>query len=264
MHQPAPLTPAATRHGRIPLHSGATGRATASRAAQSSFMPAMALGMLLVILLGFGPTFFLRALFDVPEIPFYLFVHGGVSTAWFALLVAQATLVARGRTRLHRQLGIAAAAVGAAMVASGVQTSLGMVPRRLAAGIHMDAAEIDFIGAVASANFAFFAVFPTLVGLALWLRRKPDIHRRLMMVASISILGPAALRIATWFGEIPNPVTPIIVFGFLIALIAHDIATRGRPHGATLLGALYAIVVSVAFQLAGVGDAVVAHQLANP
>jgi uncharacterized membrane protein YozB (DUF420 family) len=228
---------------------------------RSTFASRMALAMLAVILIGFGPTFFLRVFFDVPEIPGYLLVHGAVCTAWFVLLLLQTRLVAHGNARWHRRLGLISVPVMVAMVASGIQTSLGMIPRRLAEGMHLDAAELDFLATISSANFSFFIVFPVLIVSALYWRRSVDVHRRLMLVASISIIGPAAMRIASWFAEVPNPINTVIILGFLAALIVHDFATRGRPHRTTVAAAAFVIAVNVAFQLLGIGDAVIAYQM---
>jgi hypothetical protein len=249
--------------GSGPASTVAAAAAYGRRHERSVFPSALALGMLVVILVGFGPTFFLRAFFDVPEIPYYLLVHGAMSATWFVLLFVQTRLVASGRTALHRSLGIAGAVVALAMLVSGIQTSLGMIPRRLAAGIHVDAAELEFLGFIASANFAFFVAFPTLIALALWYRRRVDVHRRLMLVASVTILGPAAIRIASWFGDVPNPIVPVIIFGFLGAVIANDVVTRRRPHAATIAAAVFALGLNGVFQLIGVGDAVLAYQIAR-
>ena len=237
--------------------------AMARARAKLTFPGGLSLAMLVVILVGFAPTFFLRAFFDVPEIPGYLILHGAVSTTWFVLAFVQTQLAAHRNLRLHRRLGIGGVIVAFAAVASGVQTSLGMVPRRLAAGMHLDAAELEFLGLISSANIAFFIMFPVLIALAIGFRRRPAIHHRLMLVASISMIGPAAMRIASWFGEVPNPITPIIVFGFLAALIGHDIRAEGRSHAATIAGAAFAILVGVSVQLIKFGDKIIAWQLAQ-
>jgi hypothetical protein len=58
----------------------------ASRARDARFAVQLALAMLAINLIGFGPTLYLRPLFDVPPIPLYLHIHGILGTAWFALL----------------------------------------------------------------------------------------------------------------------------------------------------------------------------------
>ena len=64
----------------------------------------IAVVMFIVNFAGFVPTFFLRPLFDVPQIPPYLYLHGVVGTAWFALVVTQAVLIANRQFTRHRQL----------------------------------------------------------------------------------------------------------------------------------------------------------------
>jgi len=68
-------------------------------------------------------------------------------------------------------------------------------------------------------------------------------------------------RIASWFGEIPNPVLTILFLGIAGAVIVHDVRTRGRPHWATICGVLLVLGLTLGFRLAGVGDAIVAGRL---
>lgn len=70
-----------------------------------TFAVSVAVVMFIVNFVGFGPTFFLRPFFDVPQIPLYLYLHGVLGTAWFALVVTQALLIANRQFTRHRQLG---------------------------------------------------------------------------------------------------------------------------------------------------------------
>jgi hypothetical protein len=218
--------------------------------ARSRFAAGMALAMLLVNLIGFGPTLYLRPLFDVPPIPGYLYLHGAAGTAWFVLLVVQTMLIAQHRADLHRRLGWAGVAVAAVVLVSGIVTSSNMVPRNVALGLTSEADLALYIN-VTSADNAAFITFPTLVLLAAWWRRRPDIHRRLMLLASATIIGPAAA----------NPIVVGLVFGFLIALIVHDLWTRRRPHAATVLGILFVVTVGAGMRIAGVGETLVQQRM---
>src|SRR5688572_27992461 len=75
--------------------------------AERRFFTGISLVILATVLVGFARTFFLRPLFpDMPspaEPIFY--VHGVAFTAWIVLLLAQTSLVAAGRTELHRRIG---------------------------------------------------------------------------------------------------------------------------------------------------------------
>src|SRR4051812_48182095 len=78
------------------------------------------LALLAVVLVGFSPTFYLRAFFHVPGIPSVLYVHGAVLTVWFLFTVVQAWLIRGQRIRLHRRLGYAAAAYAALVIVLGL------------------------------------------------------------------------------------------------------------------------------------------------
>ncbi len=72
---------------------------------RSRFFVGMALALLVIAFGGFGRTVYFGKFFDAPELPWYLLLHGVVLTIWFVLLLAQALLIATGRTALHRRLG---------------------------------------------------------------------------------------------------------------------------------------------------------------
>jgi hypothetical protein len=233
---------------------------------RSKFFVGMALGMLLVNLVGFAPTLYLRPFFDVPPIPAYLYLHGALGTAWFVLLVVQTLLVANGRVGIHRQLGVAGVALAALLVITGVYTSANMVPRNVALGLTSET-DMTLYEVVTAADNAAFIIFPTLVLLAVYFRRRPDAHKRLVLLASWSILGPAVARILNMVAGFPNSVGPgrfvgaAIIFGFLIALLVYDVWVRRRPHLATVLGALFFFAVNFGVQLSGIGPALVESRL---
>ena len=83
--------------------------------------PAFGRGMLATVLVGFARSFFLRPLFPEWHSPSetIFYVHGAAFTAWIVLLVAQTSMVAGGRTDLHRRIGPFGVALAAAMVVLG-------------------------------------------------------------------------------------------------------------------------------------------------
>ncbi len=88
---------------------------------------------------------------------------------------------------------------------------------------------------------ATVVVFPSLVGAALWLRRRPDFHKRLMLLATTEL-------VVAGIGRLPVVATsgPLAFFGisdlFIVAMAAYDVATLRRVHPATLWGGLFLIV----------------------
>jgi uncharacterized membrane protein YozB (DUF420 family) len=215
----------------IPLMS--PGRASAER----RFFTGMALAILATVIVGFSRTFFLRPLFpDWPspsETIFY--VHGVVFTAWIVLLVAQASLVAGGRTELHRKIGPFSAVLAVGMVVLGTLGAL-IAARRATGFVQIPVPPLQFL-AIPIFDMILFATF---VWLAIAQRRNPQAHKRWMLLATVNLVTAA---IARWPG-LPA-LGPLAFFGltdlFVIALAVWDFRARGRLHPVTLWGGLLII-----------------------
>ncbi|MEP7314652.1 MAG: hypothetical protein ABI859_18860 [Pseudomonadota bacterium] len=224
------------------------------------FALCFALTMLAVNLVGFSRTFYLRPFFDVPPIPGYLYVHGAIGTSWFVLVLTQTLLIANRNVAVHRRLGWIGVALATIVMISGMYTSAHMVPRNVALGL-TSAADMTLFATVTAADNASFIYFPALVLLAAFFRRRTDVHKRLMLIASLGILGPAAARIASWDPPLSAFAIAPVMYGLLGSLIVYDIVTRRRPHIATVLGILFFMGVSVGTQLSGIGAALVERRM---
>jgi len=164
-------------------------------------------------------------------------------TAWLVLLVVQPALVAAHRTDLHRKLGWLGAGLAVAMVALGTFGAL-VAARRPTGFVDVPVPPLQFL-AVPLFDMALFATF---VGLAIAKRQDTQSHKRLMLLASVNLL---AAGIARWPFAMMKAGPPMY-FGlsdlFIVALVAWDLASRGRVHPVTLWGGL-AIVVSQPLRL---------------
>ena len=216
------------------------GRAPAER----RFFTGMALAILATVIVGFSRSFFLRPLFpDWPspsESIFY--VHGGLFTAWIVLLVAQTSLVAGGRTELHRKIGPFSAVLAVAMVVLGTLGAL-IAARRATGFTQVPVPPLQFL-AIPIFDMILFATF---VWLAIAQRRNPQTHKRWMLLATVNVVTAA---IARWPGVLA--LGPLAFFGladlFVVALAIWDFRARGRLHPVTLWGGL-AIIVSQPLRL---------------
>jgi hypothetical protein len=104
------------------LSSSLGGAATRER---SSFFLVAHGVLLLIVLVGFAPSFYLRSTFPhVHQLPVFLHVHGAVLTGWFVLTVVQGWLIRSQRYRLHRKLGYFAAAYAAVVIMFGTLAAL--------------------------------------------------------------------------------------------------------------------------------------------
>lgn len=88
-------------------------------------------------------------------------------------------------------------------------------------------------------------VFRALIGAALYFRNKIDVHKRLMLLAAVSILAPAIIRLPFAFVQ----TGPLVFFGltdlFIVACVVYDFVARRRLHQAALLGG--SVIVSSQF-----------------
>lgn len=180
-----------------------------------------------LVVAGFARTFYLKFWFDTPPLTRLLVVHGSMFTAWLVLHFTQARLIAARRVPLHRRLGIATAVLGYAMFFAGMavaieSAALGRAPIGTDPLVFM------------SLPVGTIVVFEALLTAALVMRRRPDWHKRLMLLATISLIIPAGARLATWFGgHGPNPLFGIVSTLALVAWCCIEDKRRlGYVHSA--------------------------------
>ena len=221
---------------------------THQRAPRQSYL-LVAACILVIVLVGFARTFYLRGVLGGDALPMHLYLHGAALTGWFTLFFAQVLLIARKRVDVHRRLGM----IGLALAVLVVVTSLVTVTLR-------DAPVIDQYPYAALGNIASLIGFGILFGAGIWFRRKPSFHRRLMLLSSIQITGPAVDRVAQIPSVnsaldpiLPNALGPTQIafailgtLALLLAVFAFDIRGRGRPHVTTVLGTLCVFIVGPA------------------
>jgi hypothetical protein len=179
------------------------------------------------IFAGFGRTLYLRSISGAPPLSTLLLVHGIVMTTWFVLFCAQVWLAATGHLRWHRRLGWLGAVVALAVIYVGVDAAIDAGRRGVgpAHGVSM-----QMFMAIPLFDMPVFAL---LVGIALWLRRRPDIHKRLMLLASLGMLTPAIARIPLPLIQAGGP--PLyfgLALGIVGACIAVDTIKQRRLHPA--------------------------------
>jgi hypothetical protein len=191
------------------------------------------------VFVSFAPSFYLRPT-TKPALTLRVVAHGTLFSSWFVLLLVQTTLAATGRIRFHRRLGFVAACLALVMVLTGPVMAVGLARRGEPAGDPLAFMLIILV------DLLFFAIF---VGAAIYYRRQPEVHKRLMVLATISILPPGVSR---WPIAVRHmAVIPAVVLLFLAAALAFDIWTRRRVHSTTVWGGLaYLVSVPVRFAIA--------------
>jgi hypothetical protein len=159
-------------------------------------------------------------------------LHGLVFTSWVLLFLAQTSLVAVGRTDLHRRLGVLGAVLAGLVLILGTTTAI----------VRVKGGTSPILGVPPLSFLAIplfdMVVFATLVGAALYFRHRPETHKRLMTLGIIALTSAPIARLH--FSMLPPG--PPTFFGltdlFILAMLVYDLATRRRPHPATIWGGL--------------------------
>jgi len=191
----------------------------------------------LIVLAGFARTYYLKPFFNTPDLAGRIVhLHGIVMTAWVVLFVTQISLVATRRTKIHQRLGVLGGVLAALVVIVGVLTALYAAARGASPGPPALSFLIIPLGDM--------LIFSILIGLALYFRRKLDVHKRLMLLAAINLLTPAIARIP--FDFIING-GPLVFFGLtdlcLLACVAFDTVKHRRLHPVFLWGTVFVIAM---------------------
>lgn len=196
------------------------------------FFSVMALALLAATFIGFAPTYYLSSYFHAPALTPLVHLHGVVYSAWVLLFVAQTGLIAVNRRDVHRLTGLAGAVLALAVLVVGVIVAIEAA--RLGSG-PPDRHQPSFL-VYPLTNMLMFA---GLIGGALWWRERGDIHKRLMLLATMGLVITPLARISRMVGL---PFDPPAIGGmllsdaFLAALVAFDVSRRGKLHPATLWG----------------------------
>jgi len=228
---------------------------------RSGFYFGASIALLLSVLIGFAPTLYLRALFPGRPIGGHLYVHGAILTGWFVWLVVQTSLVRTGRTIAHRRMGIVGAILGFAVMFAGLLATLNVVHGIRAAGITLDmdisalrtpglGSDLTigaFLSPIIWLNLASILAFAILFITALVQRGRPEAHKRLMLLASICIVGPALARVARWpvFGGEQGPFVPVVITLSLVAMVVNDLRSTGRANRVTLAGIGFIVLAAL-------------------
>ena len=209
----------------------------------------MALACIAVAFLGFAPTYWVpMASGKVPPMPVVHF-HGMLFFAWTLYLAFQSWLAASGQVARHRTIGMIGVSLATAMTIFGFLVAVNAMKRSAALGLTDEGIAFAI---VPLSGILFFAVAFTL---AVANVRRPEIHKRLMLLAGISLLDAAVAR---WFltflappgplGPPPVPVTiapALVAYLLLVAAMVFDWRTRGRPHPVYVYGGIALVAVKL-------------------
>jgi hypothetical protein len=238
-----------------------TGDVRDRQLAERRFYSRMALFMILLVFLGFAPSFYLRGI--VPSYPRpnptlspSVIIHGLLFTTWMLVFVAQTQLVAAGRRDIHKKLGDASMVLALAIIPMMYLVGVWQVGRANQPPF-TDPLNWSIVPLAGIPAYAF------LVWTGWRNRRKAAVHKRAMLSAALSLMHPAIGRI-----PLGPPILPIFAMTALLSvatfipLILWDRRTLGHVHPTTILGVslnLAVVAVQLLFLATGTWAPIAAH-----
>jgi hypothetical protein len=222
--------------------SPAIGSETLKTGVTRYFFVAMAALVILTVFAGFAPSFYLRSAFHPDhELSVLLHVHGLAFSTWIILFLLQTLLIAKGSRTLHQRLGWFTVGVAALMLLLVGAATVEQMRR----GLPLDQAATDL-----SLNLFGAIMFGVPLGCAIYYRKRPDWHKRLMLCATLGLLGAPILRLILLSTHLDFPTA--IIWGavvanlFFLPCFAYDLFTRGKIHRAYL----YVLALFIVSQIA--------------
>jgi hypothetical protein len=210
----------------------------------------LALAMSVTAYWGFAYTYFTPVLAGAyPAVSPAIHVHGWSFFLWFVLLPLQALLIVTGRRRTHMTLGGASIALAAVMVFTGILVASVRIQQGLSATSFDELTTFwKYFGQLIMYNMILFIGFYTT---AIARRHQPDVHKRMLVLASASVLPAAIFRIIVGIGDLywlatPGWVMPaafLLPAVFIVIGMAYDRVANGSIHRAYLIGLPVLLVV---------------------
>lgn len=191
-----------------------------------AFFLGISVAFLALVFWTFARTFYLKMFFRAPPLSLLLHIHGAVMTGWVVLLVVQTSLIAAHRVRWHRRLGVFGAGWAVLLVILGSVTTVHAAAREVR-GHTPQAAGVVIVMGLDLLQMILFAAY---VGAAIWWRRRPDYHKRLMLLTIACMLPDALARLPVSF--MTNPMILLGINVFVILCVGIDTVRHRRLHPA--------------------------------
>jgi len=149
------------------------------------FYFAMSLLLAALVVWGFSKTVDPHLIHAAPPRPLLLWIHGAAFSGWMAFYIFQSALVRTRNVKWHRSLGWFGVGLAALMVPLGFTISI------LMTRFNMHVLKQTGIETFMAIPFYDMVAFGVLAGLAIYWRRRPELHRRLLFIATCSLMDAA-------------------------------------------------------------------------
>lgn len=197
------------------------------------------------IIRGFGGDIAAHVAKHQPAYPIIVHFHAAIFVSWLLLFTVQILLIRSRKLAVHRKLGMAMVWLIALMILIGPATALTVHHREM----HDPAADPAFL----AIQFTDILAFAGLVTAGLLLRKSPEAHKRLVLLATLYITDAGFARWladgtfhllgqsywAQWVAFYGGPNALILGAG------AYDLMTRRRLHPLFMIGAAWVFALQL-------------------
>lgn len=203
------------------------------------FYLCMSMVLAALVMLGFSRTVNANLFQANPPRPLLLWIHGAAFSTWLVFFFAQSALVRTRKVSVHRVLGWFGAGLAAVMVVLGV--TIAIVMGRFDILVLQQKGVDSFL----SIPLEDMLIFGSCIGMAIYWRKKPEYHRRLVFIASCQLMDAAIGRFDFMFDH--NLFFPALD-GLIVLGIGRDWVVDGSVHKVYLYG-LPAMMVVQSFAM---------------
>ncbi len=222
----------------LPVDSISRAGIKPNRNFEHRFFAAFAALFVIAVLVGFGPTFYLKPLFNTPPIArAIIWAHGFVMAAWVALFVTQVYFVSSKRIKAHQKLGILGVFIALLLVVTGLFLTIAAAKYGTASA-PANVPPLRFM----IVPFGDLLVFAVLFTAAVYYRKNSPAHKRLILLTMLTLLPPAIGRFP---GGMTDSFGPLWFYGvptlLAIAFVTLDTWRTGKLNKVFLLGAVFLV-----------------------
>lgn len=209
--------------------------AAVDRALSHRFYVGLTLFLFATVIIGFWPSYFGTLLGGGVARPLVMHAHGAIFTGWMLLLLLQVGLASSGRVRAHRRVGSFGIWYGA------IVWIMGVIATFAAPVIHVQAGEwpMDQAAGFLILPIGDMILFGGFFGAAVKYRNQPELHKRLIVAATVALAFAAVARM-----NFAPPIFFLVWMAPMVALAAFDFISSRRVHKVTVV---CSAVMAIAF-----------------
>jgi len=185
------------------------------------FYFAMSLLLAAIVVWGFSRTVDHNLLHAAPVRPFLLWIHGAAFSGWVAFYIFQSGLVRTHNVKLHRFFGWFGLGLAAIMIPLGF--TIAVIMTRFDVHVLHQAGIETFL----AIPFYDMLAFGAFVSLAIYWRKQPELHRRLLFIATCGLLDAPFGRFDYIFN---HNLYYVCLDGVVLLGVARDLVVNRSIH----------------------------------